>query len=326
MLNDLSFGVVICAVCKFFVNIKKHGMTVIRFLEIMNGDRSAIKGTIIRDFMASPTPMPMDQIIRKYTKPTKQAIYRHIRDLISEKVILFVWRKGAKSPLALNTGDFKGVCNAFKHLLKSSEALRDVFDKAFIECAISAFGEFPLPLTPKSTDISARVHAALLKNERLEIDDEMVTDVSGLLEEQRGHITDGDKLLYMHLVKMHSEKYWEPDKMLLSTLSVGTLFGTLKHKPGYLSKLLSQYIAGIWKNVILTMCEMEEGKRKTFLGDVVSGLNEAKLIQVRLLLILINTTLPLSDILQIKKTAWYSQMCLKWDEQFKPQLSLKRVE
>ena len=231
--------------------------------------RSKAKASIIFDLMVSPRLK--SDIISKYSKQSSKGIYRHLIDLESEKVIREVREKGARPILVLNKRDFTSTGKALSYLIDAHKKIGISFDKAFVECAISAYGDFPFYgpyLDDVNMDFPYRTLNALGKAQRPEIDETLMTMVSGAIEKTRGRMTTEDKLAYIALVDRLSNSDWSPDERSPLSRSMTFLFSTAEQekKNGNINDPLA--IEEIWDFVITKIIHMATGNRKNFLDDI----------------------------------------------------------
>lgn len=231
--------------------------------------RSKAKASIIFDLMVSPRLK--SDIISKYSKQSSKGIYRHLIDLESEKVIREVREKGARPILVLNKRDFTSTSKAFGYLVDAYKKIGISFDKAFVECAISAYGDFPFYgpyLDDINNDFPHRTLNALLKAQRPEIDETLMVMVSGAIEKTRGRMTTEDKLAYISLVDSLSISDWSPDERSPLSRSMTFLFSTAEQEKKNSNINDPLAIEEIWDFVITKIIHMATGKRKNFLDEV----------------------------------------------------------
>jgi hypothetical protein len=260
----------------------------------LRNPRSKTKANIIIDLMVSPRLR--NDIISKYSKQSSKGVYRHLRDLKSEKIIREVSPKGAKMLLVLNKHDIKATSRAFEYLLDVKRSLRMSFDRAFVECAISAYGDFPIN-NPRLADANYEIPDitldALLRAERPDINDQLMAKVFSAIETVRGNMTVEDRLAYISLVDRLSESAWSPDKESPLSLSMPFLFSTVEQekKDGEMN---AEVVGGIWNVVIRKLIFMAAGRRKNFLNGIKDS-RELKLLNARLELY-VASVLPVNEI------------------------------
>jgi hypothetical protein len=262
----------------------------------LRNPRSKTKADIIVHLMASPRLK--SDIVSEYSKQSSKGIYRHLIDLESEKIIKEIKQKGLKTLLVLNKRDLTSASNAFKHLLDVNQYLRLSFDKAFAECASSAYGDFPVYNSRLEIDttsgIVARTLDALIKAERSEIDDQFTAKVSSAIKKIRGVMTVKDKLIYIALTDLLTKSAWTPDETSQISLVMPFLFSMdqQERQNGYLND--QELAEWIWNVVIPRLISMAADRRKNFLDDVRDS-REMKLMSARMALYE-SSLLPLNDI------------------------------
>lgn len=231
--------------------------------------RSRTKASIIIDLMVSPMLRP--DIISKYSRQSSKGVYRHLRDLENEDVIREVMKRGERPKLHLNKRDLASTSKAFGYLINASKKMSLSFDKAFVECAISAYGDFPLYrpyLDDTSSDIPHITLGALLKAQRPEIDETVMAKVNCAIEKTRGHMTIEDKLAYITMVDGVTGSKWSPDENTPLSKSMSFLFSRAEQERKSDLFTNPKFIEQIWDNVIMKIIHMATGKRKNFLDDV----------------------------------------------------------
>jgi hypothetical protein len=258
---------------------------------------SHVKAHIIADLILSP--MYKSEIVSKYVKPTSKGVYRHLRDLESEKVIREKREKGEKPLIALNVKDLTGSSKAFEYLLDADEKLSNSFDKAFVECALSAYGDFLIfdTLGDDTINIQMMAYQSLIEGKRPVIDDDITARVIDAIEKLRGHMTIEDKIIYIAFVHLISVSKWSPEKESPKGLST-----TFMYPPGKPirneapDKMVAAALTWLWNIGYWELSLMARGKRKNILGDV-KGDRELRLMTAKILLSGA-PELPLADIEQ----------------------------
>lgn len=153
----------------------------------LKSPKSRTKANIIADLIKSP--MNKSDIISKYSKQSSKGIYKHIIDLQYDKILKEINTKGSKPVLVLNKRNFTSASKAFEYLMDVNKNLSQSFDRAFVECAISAYGDFPIinPRGNTGTGIYLVTMNALMKAERPDIDDQLMATVFHAVEKTRGN-------------------------------------------------------------------------------------------------------------------------------------------
>lgn len=258
---------------------------------------SHVKAHIIADLILSP--MYKSEIVSKYVRPTSKGVYRYLRDLESEKVIREIREKGKKPLIALNVKDLDGSSKAFEYLLDADEKLSKSFDKAFVECAISAYGDFLIfdTLGEGIFNIQLMAYQSLIEGKRPVIDDNITARVIDAVEKLRGRLTTEDKIIYIATVHLLSVSRWTPDEGSPKALSM-----TFLYEPGKPirneapNKTVAAAVTWLWNIGYWNLSLMSKGKRKNLLDDV-KGDRERRLMTTKIILKMA-PELPLADIEQ----------------------------
>ena len=242
-----------------------------------------MKAVIIARLMQGPRLR--GDIISEYSRQSSKGIYRHLRDLQSQKIIREVKGKGMKTLLVLNKRDLTAASLAFKYLIDARQRLRTAFDRAFVECAISAYGDFPAYVPYQDgvigTDFTFATLNALIEGERPEVDATVMAKVMNAVEQIRGPLTVEDRLAYVSLVDRLARRDWSPNDSSPISLSASFLFSTAEYakKSGHLK--YPDEIEEVWNVVIPNIFRMAFDKRKNFL-DNVKGTRELMLMTRRM--------------------------------------------
>ncbi len=244
--------------------------------------RSETKAKIIFDLMVSPRLR--SEIISEYSKQSSKGVYRHLTDLESEKVIREAREKGARPILFLNKRDFTSTSKAFSYLLDAFPKIKKSFDRAFVECAISAYGDFPSfgpYLDDINMDLPYLTLNALGKAERPEITESVMAKALNAIDKIRGLMSIEDRLAYVTLIDSISNSDWSPDERSVLSRTASFLFSTAereKREGAFSNPSVSQ---DIWDYVIRKIILMAVGKRKNFLEEVRDS-KELKLMLARI--------------------------------------------
>lgn len=226
---------------------------------------SHTKARIIYDLMVSPRLR--SDIVLKYSKQSSKGIYRHLRDLESDKIIREVRAKGAKPLLVLNKDNLSGISKALSYLMDRDPKIAHCLDMAFVECAISAYGDYPtinpFSLTSDAEIPNITLHALIAKK-RPDIDDELLSDVMESVKERRGELTVKDKIFYITMVNGLSHSDWSRDEMSPMSLSMSFLFGT--NEPAIKNKDGKRHFG--WYLAVQRVILMAQGERKHFMDEV----------------------------------------------------------
>jgi hypothetical protein len=241
---------------------------------------SYVKASIIVDLWGQS--VAMSQIIKKYSKPSSKGIYRHLRDLKSERIIRDKNIKGSRKILTLNYNSINAAAGALDHFIEVNRELENSLDSALVECAISAYGDFPIfdsNYDKLNSEVIRTVIGALAKAERPDIDDQLKTKVLEAMNKIRGKMTTADKLAYITVVDNRSREPWSPERNILISLCMPFTFrnAEIEEKKDGLLRDKDRYHS--WK-VMETIFSMFEGKRKHFMVKVKDD-REVRLLGVR---------------------------------------------
>ena len=253
---------------------------------------SHTKAKIIYDLMVSPRLR--SDIVSKYSKQSSKGIYRHLTDLESDKIIREVKTKGTKPLLVLNEDNLPGLSKALSYLMDVKPEIGYSLDKAFVECAISAYGDFPIMgafVDPNDEDIPKLTLKALIDGKRPEIDDRLLLIVMETVKKYRGDLTIKDKIYYISMVDDLSHSDWSREKMPPVSLSMPYLFTTAERE---MKNGNGQFYSNSWFYAVYNVILIAQGRREHFL-DKIKDSREIELMTKRMELYYASI-LPISDI------------------------------
>ncbi len=238
---------------------------------------SHVKANIIADLWKQP--VAMSQIVDKYLKPSSKVIYRHLIELSNERIIRDKNIKGTRRILTLNSNSINAAAGALGYFMKAYDEIEDSLDGAFVECAISPYGDFPIfnsSFHDLNSEIMQIVIDSLVKAKRPDIDDQLKTKVLQAMNKTRGKMTTADKLEYITIVDKRSREPWPLDETTLFSLCMPFNFRNATLDDRFLSDDVRYHS---WK-VIEKILRMYEGKRKHFMVKVKDE-REVRLLGVR---------------------------------------------
>ncbi len=225
-------------------------------------------------------PLRKSEIIGSFTKQSSKGVYRHLRDLESEKIIKTVKTKGGLPICKLNK-NLNSLAKVFDYWFVYP-GIKEAFDRAFAECFTSPLGDFlyssfrEVSLTEKKWYITAlgSISKSILEEGKRPFFTEKqlvkINRVAGML---RGPMDTAYKLAYIGLVWM---LYDMPDSEFMSIpVHYGTTLNSRKEmitglqgKGDTFNYVVVPVFDAVEEIVKMFTIRSSEGKEVHFLGAV----------------------------------------------------------
>lgn len=261
------------------------------------GKSSNIKAEIIRELLTAYRSK--SEIISMYSKQSSKGIYRHLRDLEKQKVIKEIRSKGSKTILSLNDKNLQGMGIALEYLVKCDPNVRDAFNVAFAECAISAYGDFPYwgRGHEEANELVMPIILNFLETgNKPKLSKENIEKIATAIKIVRGNMSTREKLGYISIVYLLSAMKRKTTEAKLIDSCVSFVIDPLLSQNESLNSFENE-IRFQWPFIILKIINMANGHFQRFIDD--SNLQVEKGLLISKLIILQQTFTPINEIVNL---------------------------
>lgn len=225
--------------------------------------------------------MSKNEITASFTKQTSKGVYRHLRDLESEKIIKTVNSKGSLTICKLNK-NLNSLAKFFDYSFVYT-GIKEAFDRAFAECFTSPLGDFLYAYFQEFTLTEEKWYmepldvisdSILNEGKRPYLNEEQMITINRVAYMLRGYMNTTYKLAYISFVRMlyniPKDEFYTELVFTSSALNFKKDMITIiqgKQKDSHLANVRAVYEAAR-EILIMSVDMMNEGKEVHFLGPV----------------------------------------------------------